>query len=396
MTPPDDSAPAARVGTILVVDDSETNRLLIRHLFEDPEYRVLEAADGSQGLAVAQAERPDCILLDVVMPGLSGFEVLERLQADPRTREIPVIILTASGDSLPNLERGLLGGAVDYLTKPISPAHVTVRVRGAIERRRLLHEVQDLRASFTSMLVHDLRGPLTVIKGFAELLELTRKESPLSETQQRYIRLVKDACHKMLRLVQDVLDVSKLEAGRLTLEPQPVDLPALATQVVDQLRPLADQKHIRLDVRSAEPIARPILADPGRLEQVFMNLIGNALKFTPADGTIVVELTDREGAIEVAVVDTGPGIPPEELPLLFEKFGQTSTGRGLRDAGTGLGLVICRHIVEAHGGDIWVESEPGKGSRFAFRLPRTGAETVARPPRLRGRRWPAEAGRVGD
>jgi two-component system sensor histidine kinase/response regulator len=358
------SATGDRVATILVIDDHESNRLLIRHLFDEPGYRVLEAADGVEGLDVVRTGRPDCILLDLSMPGLSGFEVLERLQRDPRTREIPVIILTASGDNLENMQRTLLAGAVDYLTKPISPAQVTIRVRGAIERRRLLQEVQDLRASFTSMLVHDLRSPLTVFGAFADLLE---RVGPLTDRQQRYVRRMRESCAQMIRLIGEILDVSKLEAGKLKLEPRPLSLAALATEVVEQFQPVAQQKRIALEVRST-PIPT-LLADPGRLEQVLMNLLGNALKFTPDGGAVTVDVADVGDAIEVAVTDTGPGIAPEELPLLFERFAQASAGQ--RVAGTGLGLVICRHLIEAHGGRIGVESELGRGSRFAFRLPRT-------------------------
>ena len=162
---------AAGTTTILVVDDREENRLVIRYLFDSPEHRVLEAADGMTGLALARNEHPDCILLDLSMPGLSGFDVLDELARDPRTRETPVIVLTATGDSLESMERVLRAGAIDYISKPISPQRVAIRVRGAIERRRLLRELHELRASFTSMLVHDLRAPLTVIKGYLELLQ---------------------------------------------------------------------------------------------------------------------------------------------------------------------------------------------------------------------------------
>jgi len=361
----------ARVATILVVDDHPNNRLLIRHLFDDPTaYRVLEAADGAEGLTLATEERPDCLLLDLAMPGLSGFEVLERLQADPRTREIPVIVLTATAASLENMERSLVGGAVDYLTKPISPAQVIVRVRGAIERRRLLREVDSLRAAFTSMLVHDLRGPLTAIRGYAGLLE-SPSGDPLTERQRRFVARMDDGCERLLRLIGEILDVSKLEAHKLVLVPAPVDLSAVAASAVEQFAPAAEQKGIRLALErgSAEGVA--LQADPHRLDQVFMNLIGNALKFTPTGGTVTVALTADADAVEAAVVDTGPGIPPSEMPLLFERFSQGDAAKAVRAAGTGLGLLICRHLVEAHGGRIWVESEPGHGARFVFRLPRT-------------------------
>jgi signal transduction histidine kinase len=362
----DRGASAPGPTTILVIDDKEPNRLLIRHLFDGPQYRVLEAADGVEGLAVAQQARPHCILLDLDMPRLGGFEVLERLAIDPRLREIPVIILTATDESLEAMKRALTGGAVDYITKPISPLRVEIRVRGAIERQRLLRELQDLRASFTSMLVHDLRAPLAVIKGYVHMFQHASPD-PLTERQRRYLRAMHESCGRMIRLIGEILDVSKLEAGRLSIERQPMDLRALAEEVVDQVAPVAHSQSIEMRMRGA-PGPMTVLADRVRLEQVLMNLLSNAIKFTPAGGRVTVELAELDGEVEVAVADTGPGIAAEEMPLLFEKFSQTSSGKSTQ--GTGLGLVICRHLVEAHGGRIWVESDVGAGSRFAFRLPR--------------------------
>jgi signal transduction histidine kinase len=360
------AAPAPGPTTILVIDDKEPNRLLIRHLFDGPQYRVLEAADGVEGLTVAQQARPDCILLDLDMPRLGGFEVLERLAIDPRLREIPVIILTATDESLEAMKRALTGGAVDYITKPISPLRVEIRVRGAIERRRLLQNLQDLRASFTSMLAHDLRAPLAVIKGYLDLLELGRA-GPVTERQRRYLSAMQASCSRMLRLIGEILDVSKLEAGRFSIERQPVDLPALIADVVERVRPVALGTAIEVGM-AGTPGPLTVLADPARLEQVLMNLLNNAIKFTPAGGRVTVELAEVDDEVEVAVVDTGPGIAAAEMRLLFEKFSQTSAGKS--GQGPGLGLVICRHLVEAHGGRIWVESDGRTGSRFAFRLPR--------------------------
>jgi signal transduction histidine kinase len=358
------SGPAS---TILVIDDREENRMLIRYLFNEVDYRVVEAADGFAGLSVAHAERPDCILLDLDLPGLDGFGVLERLEGDPRTREIPVIILTATDESLENMQRALDGGAVDYITKPISPQRVAIRVRGAIERRRLLREVQDLRASFTSMLVHDLRAPLTVIQAYTDLLGQTTS-GPAAEKQQRYLSRMRESCVQMLRLTGEILKLSKLEAGRLAIDPSPMDLGALAADIADRFGPAAMGKNIALETCGAEG-RYPVLGDAVRLDQVLMNLVGNALKFTPEGGRIVITLAEADGEVEVAVSDTGPGIAADEVPLLFERFRQAALGRSVVDAGTGLGLVICRHLVEAHGGRIAVESAPGRGSRFFFRLP---------------------------
>jgi signal transduction histidine kinase len=357
------------VSTILVVDDDAGNRTLLRRMFDGPEYRVLEAADGETGLDLVRSVQPDCVLLDLAMPGLDGFEVLERLRVDPRVREIPVLVLTASAESSGAMERALRAGAVDYLTKPISMERVTARVRGAIDRRRLLREMNDMHSTFTSMLVHDLRSPLTIITGYLQLLEFA--SSALPPSHRRYLASIRDACTRMIALISDILDVSKLEAGKLTLTRERLDLTALVAEIVERMRPVADQQSVALGFR-AEAAAAPVNADGGRLEQVMMNLLGNALKFTPANGHITVEVWEDDGAAHVAVADSGPGIPAAEMPLLFEKFSQTTAGKRSRGPGTGLGLVICRHLVEAHGGRIHAESEPGHGARFVFRLPLAG------------------------
>jgi len=354
--------------TILVIDDRSENRTLIRYLF-DAEHRVLEAADGESGLALAVTTRPDCILLDVSMPGLTGFEVLERLQADPRTRETPVIILTATEDSLSGMERALRAGAVDYLTKPIDAHRVTIRVRGAIERGRLLRELQTLRANFTSMLVHDLRAPLTVIDGYAQLLK-SRLGSQADATLLRYTRGIDESAKRMLGLIRQILDVSKFEVGKLTIERVLVDVGRLVADVVEAFQPAAKQRSIKLTAHGADA-PHPVLGEAARLEQVIMNLLTNALKFTPPEGTIRVEVDGDGDAVTIAVCDSGPGVPPDERQFLFEPFSQAAAGQQATTPGTGLGLVICRRLVEAHEGRMWLD-DTEVGCRFVVSLPANG------------------------
>jgi len=363
----DPVVPLAGTPTILIVDDHRYVRDMVRALFEGQGYRVIDAADGADGLAIAQSQRPDCVLLDIRMPGLSGFDVLERLSEDPRTREIPVIMLTAAEETLEGMERALSGGAVDYLAKPISPARMAIRVRGAIERRRLLQEVQDLRTNFTSMLVHDLRSPITVVSAYADLLG-QGGAGPVSERQRQLVGKIQESCGRMVRLIGEILDLSKLEAGKLHLEMQRFDVGGLAAEVVERFGPSAANKGIDLSICQAGP-PYDVLGDAGRLDQVLMNLLGNALKFTRRGGRITVEVALRGSEIELSVADTGPGIAPSELPLLFERFSQASAARATATPGSGLGLLICRHLVEAHSGRIWAESELGQGSRFIVRLP---------------------------
>jgi signal transduction histidine kinase len=361
--------------TIAIVDDSSESRALIRDLFEPPDYRVLEAVDGAAGLDLIRREQPDCVLLDLALPGLDSFEVLERLRGDSRTREVAVVVLTAGDDSTGTMERALRAGAVDYITTPASPERVAARVRAALERRRLLQELHEMRRRFTSMLGHDLKSPLTVIAGYLQLLELS--SAALLPQHRRYLTSIRGACTRMVGLIADILEVSRLEAGPLTLEQGPVDLTALAAAIVERMRPAAAQQSVVLDFRSAAPTT--VDADAGRLEQVLTNLLVHALKFTPSGDRIGVEVWADGEEAHVAVSDSGPGIPAAEAPLLFE-FSGASAARSVRGTRTGLGLVICRHLVEAHGGRIWIESESDRGARVVFQLALAGGGPRHGPP----------------
>jgi signal transduction histidine kinase len=208
-----------------------------------------------------------------------------------------------------------------------------------------------------------------VIQGYLDLLETTPSAHP--ESPSRYVRNMLACCAQMTSLVDEILDLYKQDAGKFMGEARPVDLAALVASVAGRFAQAAARRGIALEVSGAE---RPlqVLGDAGRLDQVLMNLLGNALKFTPDGGTVTAAIRPLNGEIEVSVADSGPGIPAAEIPVLFERFGQAEEGRRSRVAGTGLGLLICRRVLEAHGGHIWVESEPGCGARFVFRLVRLG------------------------
>jgi signal transduction histidine kinase len=355
------------VTTILAAHDDHRVGALLQDLRDDPHGRVIEVADADTTLALSRALRPDCVLVDPALPGLQPAFFLEQLQRDPRTRPTPVIMLTANEVSPASLERALGDGALDYIVRPGSAALVAARVHGAIRRARLLPDPGNVRTDFLAMLVHDLRTPLTVIQGYLDLLEAGPSGS--TEPPQRYLRSMLACCAQMAGLVDEILDLYKLDAGRFIGEPRPLDMAAFVANVVARFAPAASQRGIALEV---EGVGRPLraLGDAGRLDQVLMNLLGNALKFTPDGGVVAVTARAVEGDVEVAVSDSGSGISASEALLLFERFGQAEQGRRSRVAGTGLGLHICRRIIEAHGGRIWVESEPGRGACFAFRLRR--------------------------
>ncbi len=231
-----------------------------------------------------------------------------------------------------------------------------------------LERYDRLQADFASMIVHDLRSPLTsIVSGLRILRRYLAAEMP--ERLVRILDAMEGSAERLLTLVTDFLDLARLEAGRLEIRPRPVAVGEILERVSDAVRLQAESRGIAVRVRAPGSLPR-VFADPERVEQVAWNLLANAVKFTPEGGEVeVTAAVEEPGFVTLRVRDSGPGIPPEEQAHLFQKFRQASTASGVAAKGTGLGLAIAREIVEAHGGRIWVESEPGAGATFAFTLP---------------------------
>jgi PAS domain S-box-containing protein len=231
-------------------------------------------------------------------------------------------------------------------------------------RNREIEKADRLKSAFLDAMSHELRTPLTSIMGFSDLLA---EDADMTAQQQLYLGYIRQGSRHLLQLINDVLDFSKIEAGSLDLTVVEVELDRLAAETVSTIDPLAVQREIQLE--SDVPPGLTVRADRHRLKQVLLNLLGNAIKFTPAGGVVRLTASRQEGAVAVAVQDTGIGIPPEEHEMIFAGFHQVGCStRGIRE-GAGLGLAIVRRLIEQQGGKIWVESEPGQGSRFTFRLP---------------------------
>jgi signal transduction histidine kinase len=283
-------------------------------------------------------------------------------------------------------EQHLIGGLVVRRKSPGAfPPEVIERLQTfaaqsalAIQHARLFRELEDkgqqleitsrYKSEFLANVSHELRTPLTAIKGFVDNM-LDGLTGDLNTRQLRYLTRMKANTDRLARLINDLLDLSRIEAGRIELRPTTLPLAALVHEVVDSLRPVAMDKHIELDVSADDPAASA-WADRDKVTQVLMNLLGNALKFTPAAGRVTVALR-RDGAAwaQVAVTDTGPGIAAEELSKIFDQFYQVAKVDTQKAHGTGLGLAIAKTLVEMHGGRLWVESEVGRGSTFVFTLP---------------------------
>jgi PAS domain S-box-containing protein len=232
-------------------------------------------------------------------------------------------------------------------------------------RNREVEHANQLKSEFLASMSHELRTPLHTVIGFAELLS-EELEGPLNDKQKRFVRHIHNDSMHLLNLINDVLDLSKIEAGRLRIQPVAFDIKAGVDEAIASIRPGAAAKSIAIETTVSVPTM--VLADPSRFKQILYNLLSNAVKFTPEGGNIRVENVVSDGFVEISVIDTGIGIPREKHADIFDKFFQLgATTKGVRE-GTGLGLAITRALVEEHGGRIWVASEPGKGSRFSFTI----------------------------
>ena len=354
------SAPELR---ILVVDDHDDNLILLKMVLEARGLACLTATDGMQGLAIAQAERPDLILLDLEMPVMDGFAMLEALKADSRTAGIPVIILTATYLQPLSVERGLSLGADEYLTKPINTEELLVRIRSVVRTNKTEKELQQLRQDLASMLVHDLRSPLEGI-GIALNLILTQ---PLPEADaKQLVGMARDQILGLSKMVEELVEFHRVESG-MAVAPEPLAARDLLEAAVADADLVAKDKGLSL-VKTMDPDVPPVMGDPRIIKRVLANLVSNALKFT-ASGEVALRVYRHEDMIRFEVQDTGPGIPPSELERIFDKYFHIRRRKERPEHGFGLGLAFCKFAIEEHGGKIGVISREGEGSTFWFSLP---------------------------
>ena len=373
----EDSSRLDGSASILVVDDTPANLQVLVGMLKEHGHRVRPVLEGRLALRAAKAEVPDLVLLDINMPDMNGFEVCEQLKADPKLADTPVIFISGNTETVDKVRAFSVGG-VDYVTKPFQMAEVEARVATHLELRRKRRELQEslealrrletLRDSLVHMVVHDLRSPLAAISACMEVIKWDAEEQHRQELAAD-VETALHATRTIIRLVNSVLDVSKMEGAEMRLQLVPADIAAVARESVDELESLVGTRQL---VREWPEDPVMAIVDRDVVSRVLQNLLGNALKFTPAAGAITVEVEANDDMVRVAVSDTGPGIPREYRERVFEKFGQVdAVSRGQRFS-TGLGLTFCRLAVEAHGGHIGVDSEVGRGSTFWFVLPLNG------------------------
>jgi two-component system, sensor histidine kinase len=384
---------------ILLVDDRPENLLALEAILEGHGYQLMRANSGEEALKQVLRHDFAVILLDVQMPGMSGFETAEMIKRRDKSRHVPIIFLTAISKDDQYVFAGYAAGAVDYLFKPFNPDILRSKVavfvelwqkRQQIQRQAELlreaeqrereHQVANLEAinerlrqvdqykdEFLSVISHELRTPLNFIMGFASIVD-DEVAGPLTPEQHDYMQRILYGSERMLRLVDDLLDFAKVSAGKLVLMPREVQFGPLVEDVMRTLTPLAAQKHITLE--ADVQVAEPACIDDQRIVQILTNLVNNGIKFTPEGGRVTVKARLDGGQVVTEVIDTGKGIDPDDLPNLFVRFKQLDMSATREAGGTGLGLSITKALVEAHGGTIQALSDgKGQGATFRFTLP---------------------------
>ena len=358
---------------ILVVDDNPVNVQLLSKMLRERGYTVQGFFSGELALRAVADAPPDLILLDIEMPGMNGYDVCQQLKADEATHGIPVIFISALDETTDKV-RAFEAGGVDYITKPFQFREVEARVNTHLQLCRQqkelersyarLKEAENLRDNLVHMIAHDLRNSLTAVSGYCELVML-KDGNALSEKSVNYLRRSEESVSSLVRMINTMLDVSRMEAGALKINITPFDLVGTAARVLSDMEIMRGKIDLTLD----SPVDfRTVPADRELITRVIQNLVGNALKCVATDGWVCVSIEPGDGVVRVMVKDNGPGIAPEYHQKIFEKFGKADNDSSAANNSTGLGLAFCKLAVEAHKGRIGVESEPGKGSTFWFEL----------------------------
>jgi len=373
--------------TILVVDDTPTNLSVLLDYLNQSGFKTLIAQDGEGALEQADYAHPDIILLDVMMPGIDGFETCKRLKDNPVTQDIPVIFMTALSETMDKV-KGFQHGAVDYITKPFQQEEVLMRISTHLtiqHQKKALNDLnQKLMASnatkdkFFSIIAHDMRSAFTPMVGYSDMLNRAAAELENAKLLKyaENMQIMIDNAHKLFK---NLLDWARIQRGAMTYKPNHFDLYSIGMSNIAFLISTAKQKKITLELEI--PKNTLCFADSNMVDTTLRNLVSNAIKFTREEGNIVLSSSFVDHSIEVCVSDNGVGIAPENQEKLFTIDNKYKSPGTAGEQGTGLGLILCKELVEKNGGKIWVTSEKDKGSCFRFTLQKSDKteETVVNP-----------------
>ena len=367
---------------ILIVDDTPANLRLLSHVLKKEGYGCLEASDGNEALELAEKHEPDLILLDIMMPDVSGFEVIKRIKSNELLEEIPIIFLSSLTDTDDKVQ-GFKYGGVDYITKPFQKEETLARIRTHLQIRSLqkqlnerikilrereieLSRLNKKKDDLVRTVSHDIKNPLTGIIGLVKLMKESDKITPEEQTQM--FSVIEESGTNLLNLVREILDRESKKAEPEELEYSSVTITDLLDRVVSMNKAKSVLKNIELNY-SVNPSELKLNIDQNKIEIAINNLVSNALKFTPSGGQVNVYADANEENIEIKVKDTGIGIPEKMQENLFTDSNKLSRKGTSGEDGTGLGLDIVQLYVELHDGKIWVESKLDKGTTFYIHLP---------------------------
>ena len=378
MNPPAESSKPGLAGRrILIVDDDRLNVRILTSILRPEGYEISVAHTGEECLEKYEQVKPDLVLLDVVMPGITGFETCRTLRDRHGDALAPVIFITAKSES-DDVVEGLAAGGVDYLPKPFKGREALARLRTHLQNRLLNEQQRQLVAQLSSantaknrllgMVAHDLRNPLASIRGLADFLS-DGTVGELTADQLDLVKTIQDTSQSMLTMVNELLDQSVIESGELKIQTELRPIAELLNKSVYLNNINATKKGSRIELEGIDAETE-LMIDADKVKQVIDNLLSNAIKFSPPQSTIRVLVERNDGVVSVLVRDQGPGIPENERHKLVKDFSQTSVKPTAGEKSTGLGLAICKRIMESHGGSIAAESVPTGGCIFRITFPR--------------------------
>jgi signal transduction histidine kinase len=360
--------------SVLIADDEDPLRMTVAAWLKDEGFEVDQAADGEEAIRKLSAKDYDVAILDIKMPGANGLEVLRYAKKNSPYTE--VVMMTGMSDVGMAVEAMKLGSR-EYLTKPVDMDQLVPQLKAMLKKRDAEEKIRRLQTEHTSRLLFDLHNPIAGLKQSIGYL-LQGMAGPLGDHQKELLGYMTTSIDKVIGLLNDMMDLTKLEGGRVRLNKGIGSIEATVNNITQEFRVPIQSNKITLDI-FVEPELPPLEYDAQKVEQVLQNFLSNAIKYTPSQGAIVVQVRKVALVLEegqqpsdfemVSVFNSGLGIPKEELPLIFDRFRDLVSGKDNKKRTTGLGLIICQRIIEAHGGKIWVESEPNKGATFFFALP---------------------------
>lgn len=361
---------------ILVVDDIPDNITILSNILYDKDKEVFTARSGSQALKIAAVRELDLILLDIAMPEMDGYEVCIKLKEDPKTKDIPVIFLTAKVQP-EDIVQGFEVGAVDYITKPFNTSELLVRVHNHLDRKRSrdlinvqnakLQELNATKDKFFSLITSDFKTPFNELRELTDDLIGNIDNLQMTEVKDLAIE-INNSTQKGLSLLEKLIEWSRIQKGKLKFTPEIVNANFLIKDIISKHKKAAAIKNIKLLFESGDDEFF-VFADESMLTFTLNNLISNALKYTTSGGDIILSLKTKDDFVEFTVYDTGVGIAKDDVPKIFDASLFYSTRGTEGETGTGIGLIICKEFIERNGGKLWVESMEGIGSDFKFTIP---------------------------